>query len=85
MVEKRRNYGDEFKREAFRWSPSMSMVCPKRPAIWGSMPICWVAGNVRWKRNRAQPFPGTVACRPTKKNYSVYARTTSGFGWNVTF
>ena len=85
MAEKRRNYGDEFKREAVRLVTEHGYGVSETARNLGINAHMLGAGNVRLKRNRAQPFPGTVACRPTRKNYSSYARTISGFGWNVTF
>ena len=86
MAEKRRHYGDEFKREAVR------LVTEQGYGVSETARHLGINAHMlgRWKREveaqqRVQPFPGTVVCRPPKKNYSGYARTISGFGWNVTF
>ena len=82
MSEKRRNYTDEFKREAMRLvTEHGDGVSAQQPAIWGSMRRCGVAGNVSLKRNNARHFQGTGGCRSTRRNYTGYATKISDFAW----
>jgi Transposase len=85
MAARRRHDGDEFKREAVQLGTEQGNGMSETARNLGIN--AHMLG--RWKReveaHRVQPFPETVVYRPPKKNYSGYARTLSGFGWNVTF